>query len=351
MSTASELRVAAKLQRMNARVGTLEGIAQNHSYEYGGRDLSTIFADAAALHTAIAAADFSNIRIGDYWPLTLTGSYHDFGTYTCPSGTSYYSDTGLTTLVGTTGQAYEATYVNATYCSISISSTTYYVSTAACTTHYERTFSNTIFKEEVGAIDNYLNYGDTALTSHHITFVSRDLIPHLLRMRRENSTWTDGTATVPWLGSALYKTLNDPDHGILALVAATALGAYIHSGPNSKGMRYLAETKAAGVSTATGWGWADRGKLFLPSEREIWGSHIWDEQQYGAGLSVQWPIFRDSLRHVIKGLGNGGSRYTWWCESSYAGSSTSITHVSSSGYPSSSSAGNSIAVAPGFLFS
>lgn len=298
----------------------------NRNWIFEGRDLSTIYT-AAELAAKIAAGDFDNIRVGDYWPMTLSGTYRDFGTYTCPAGTTYFSDTGLTTSAGTTAQTYEATYVNETYCSIIISSTTYYVAAGDCLAYYARTLSNAIFKEEVTAIDNYINYGDSALTSHHITFVSRDLIPQTIKMRKGGSNWTNLSETSPWNGSALYKTLNDPENGIIALVKATDIGAYIYDGPNDNGMRYLSEIKAPGIATATGVEWRDRGKLFLPYEREIWGADIYSEHQYGSGLSVQWPLFRDSLRHVVKGLGDGGSRTPWWCQTSRTGSSVSFTYV------------------------
>ena len=47
--------------------------------------------------------------------------------YIIPSGTTYYSDTALTTSVGTVSEYTKATYVNSTYGSIVVGSTTYYV--------------------------------------------------------------------------------------------------------------------------------------------------------------------------------------------------------------------------------
>ena len=44
-------------------------------------------------------------------------------------------------------------------------------------------------------------------------------------------------------------------------------------------------------------------------------------------------MFIGSLKHIIKGLGNGGSRYTWWCQSSAAGSAAHFTFVNNRGYP------------------
>jgi len=398
------------LQEVGAQ---LAEITPNHNYEFSGRDLSTIFADAAALHTAIAAGNFQNIRVGDYWPETLAGTYRDYGLFTCPIGTTYYSDTALTTSVDVTAELLAATYVNETYCSISISSTTYYVAHDDCLEYYERTI-NALMKFEVGAINPYIRYGDTELTAPHIAFVPRDCIPQTLKFRKANAAWhphyhtaagdgstveftlpetpaslvsvkVDGVAKSspgdysitgavitftsapaneavivvkylwtdnPWLGSALYETLNNATYGLLTIIAATALGAYLFAGPNDLGMRFLGETKASGVSTATGWAWYNRGKIWVTMEREVWSSIARSEQTNGSGLAIQFPIFAGTMRHVVKGLGNGGSRCYWWCGSSTASSSENICLVNIGGYPGSYSAGTTyIAVAPCFLIS
>ena len=100
---------------------------------YGGNDLSEEFANAAALHTAIAAGDFSKIHIGDYWPITLNGNYKDFALYTVPSGTTYYTDAALTTEGGTTEAALSGTYQSATAVKITISGADAYVAITDCT--------------------------------------------------------------------------------------------------------------------------------------------------------------------------------------------------------------------------
>ncbi|MDD6076823.1 MAG: hypothetical protein PUB80_00140, partial [Clostridiales bacterium] len=187
--------------------------------------------------------------------------------------------------------------------------------------------------------------------AHHIAFVSRDLLPVLLKMRKANSAWTNTETDNPWLGSALYKTFNDPDHGILALMTATSIGPYIYAGPNGKGMRFLGEKKAAGAETATGWAWYDRGKLWVPSEREVWGADVFSEHKNGAGLALQMPVFAGSNLHIGKGFGNNGSISHWWCLSSSAGNSTNSCMASSIGNPESTYASNSWIGAPvGFVF-
>ena len=52
---------------------TIAPLVTNHNWLYDGRDLSSIFT-VAQLVAAVRAADWTNIRIGDYWPITLTGT-------------------------------------------------------------------------------------------------------------------------------------------------------------------------------------------------------------------------------------------------------------------------------------
>ncbi|HNX63175.1 MAG TPA: hypothetical protein PKN45_11090, partial [Candidatus Limiplasma sp.] len=322
-------------------------IGANNNAWYAGRNLKTLYGDAATFMAALRTGAPFDIRIGDYWPISLSGTFRDVGSYTCPSGTTYYSDTGLTTSAGTTGQAYEATYVNATYCSISISSTTYYVSTAACLAYFVRTLSNAVVNLEVAGINLYYNHDDTAFAVPHILFCPRDCLPVPSRMRKTDAIWHSEATTSPWPGSAMYATLNDPTYGLLPLIAATDIGAYIFGGPYGAGMRTLLPDMATGVGTPTGWSWRDRGKLFLPMEKEVWGSAICVSHANHQAESVQWPIFIGTLRHIIKGYGNGGSRATWWCAT--AANATSFARVSSSGFPSSIGAAGAFGVAPCFL--
>jgi len=226
---------------------------------YGGNDLSEEFENAAALHAAIAAGDFSKIHIGDFFPVTLSGTFHDAA-----------ADADKTL--------------------------------------------NALVKAEVAAINPYLLHGDTSLSAQHILMCSRDCLPPTLQMRSENSTWYDTAAVNPWLGSALYATLNDAENGIIKLLENTALGPYVFKGPNNKGMRAMLPTMAAGAGSPTSWAWNDRGRLFLPTEREVYGAPVWGNAGgYEAGnLYNQWPIFAGSSRHIMKGAGDGGARCYWW---------------------------------------
>lgn len=297
---------------------------------YGGNDLSEEFENAAALHAAVAAGDFSKIHVGDYWPITLNGNYTDFARYTVPSGVTYYSDAALTTEAGTTEAAAEGEYQSATAVKFKVSGTDVYCAIADATVGWQKSM-NAVVNCEVGAINPYLRHGDTELTAQHILLCSRDCLPPTLQYRCSNSVWYDTTQVNPWRGSHLWETLNNADNGIIKLLEATALGSYVFKGPNNKGMRAMLPTMAAGASSPTNWAWTDRGRLFLPTEREVYGAQAWGNGGgYEAGnLYNQWPIFAGSSRHVIKGAGDGGGRSGWWLAT--AASAAAFAFVSSVG--------------------
>lgn len=286
---------------------------------YGGNDLSEEFASAEALHTAIAAGDFSKIHIGDYFPVTLNGSYKDYARFTVPSGTTYYTDAALTTEGGTTEADAEGEYQSATAIKFKVSGTDVYASISDCTAGFTKSMNANV-KLEVAAINPYLRFGDTELTAQHILLCSRDCLPPTLQYRCNNSVWYDTSQVNPWLGSALYETLNNAENGIIKLVEATSLGAYIFKGPNNKGMRAYLETMAAGAASPTAGAWADRGRLFLPEEMEVYGSKIRSPKSNAIAdmLYNQWPIFTGTGRHIIKGAGDGGGRSDWWLETAYS---------------------------------
>ena len=312
---------------------------------YGGNDLSEEFANAAALHTAIAAGDFSKIHIGDYYPITLNGNYKDFALWTVPSGVTYYSDAALTTEAGETEADLQGSYQSATAVAITISGTTYYVAVTDCTAGFTKSI-NAVMKMEVAAINPYLRFGDTEFSAQHVLLCSRDCMPQTNQYRCSNGVWYDTTQVNPWRGSALYETLNNATNGIIKLVEATALGAYVFAGPNGKGMRAYLETMAAGAAAPTAGAWSDRGKLFLPEEMEVYGSKIRSPKGTGIAdmLYNQWPIFAGSGRHIIKGAGDGGGRSTWWLET--ATSATTFAYVNHYGNANSTSAAYTAIRAP-----
>lgn len=188
----------------------------------------------------------------------------------------------------------------------------------------DKTISSAVFRMEIAGIDTYYQYGDTAVP-HHIDFISRDCYAAALPY---NATATNSGG---FIGSALFTTLNG-DRGIVSLLPSDVKAVVIEK-------RALCETKTE--ADASAWAWGSFGKLWLPTEFEVWGGRIFAEQR-ACGLAAHYPIFGDgSLRHIIKGAGNGGSRCAWWCASSVAGSAAAFCYVYYTGYPSYASATNS----------
>ena len=395
-----------------------------HNYAFDGKDLSAVFADADALYAAMVQEDYSKIRLGDYWPVTLNGTFRDYGSMTFQSGKKYYSDTALTTEVGTSDQDYAASPVgdnsipgcHKPYCEVTIGGTKYYCDYDDCLPYAVKTLTNALMKFEVMP-NVYYRYGDSGALSgnkKHILFSARDGLPTTLKMRKCNEQWEgqhidtftgDGTTaeftlsgtagtlgyvyvdgakktyntdytfgsnkitfkagkipaasaeikiewmdgTTPWNGSALYKTFNDPDYGIIKLIQTADAKLYSHILTNSGGgMRYYGEKR--NKTGQQDGGWADRGVLFLPTEDEIWGRPIHSASGLpGYAQMQQWPIYQlGGRRHFAKGAGNGASRSGVWSASSAGVAYFAL--VGSFGIAYYSGATGAFVAAPCFIF-
>lgn len=302
LDTTDKASIVAAINELNGPVKYCAAKPHNHSID--GRNLKEVFGTAANFGAAVLAGDFSQMEDGDYWPLTLSGSIHDY---------SLSSD-------------------------------------------YTKTINETLKLEIM--INPYYKYGDSGKIADgkpHLLMCSRDLLPWTLKMRADNSTWYNSpnnpdSANNPWLGSALYETLNNTTDGLLKLILASELGDYVHVGPNGKGMRSLMETKKVTETTPTGWSWYNRGVLFLPTEKEVWGNTTFSKGDGSAqGAALQWPLFVGTRRHIVKGLGSGGSRDGWWCGSSDGGGAATFCIVGDGGRPAGYGAGYSGGVPVCFL--
>ena len=91
-------------------------------------------------------------------------------------------------------------------------------------------------------------------------------------------------------------------------------------------------TKTVSVLTANGSGSTtstSQDKIFLPAEKEIFGSNTYADSTAEASL-VQWDHFKTSSNR-IKYCGDAGSASSWWERSPYSGNSTYFCVVISDG--------------------
>ena len=216
-----------------------------------GRDLLTVFGSLEALHAAVAAGNFANINIGDYFSVPVSGTYKD------------YADNDTKSI-------------------------------------------NTTFIFEVAAINAFRYTGPTAFTAPHIVLMLKDVVPVAMKMTGTRGVYYDTDATNSWLGSAMYQTLNAADG--LAYLLPAALTAYLS--PSVPGQVL---TWASGAAAPTGKESIDRGMLFIPNTFEVFGgnagytgiANFWP-------CGCQWPLFAAGNKRVK--LIAGGSRANWWLE-------------------------------------
>ena len=98
------------------------------------------------------------------------------------------------------------------------------------------------------------------------------------------------------------------------------------------------------LSDDNSWGWTNIGKLWLPTEPEVYGMPVWGGKGgYSLGGSaVQYPIFMGNMNRLKY---CNGSRSYWWLLSPYA-SSTGWCNVNYNGNANSSNASNANDAAP-----
>ena len=169
----------------------------------------------------------------------------------------------------------------------------------------------------IGAIDQYYQCGDTA-KGHHIVMVPKSPVTvkgdkasntSYLHWRETNDN--NGTAEEkhPYLLSKLHDwEIND----FLPALPATLQSAIMSQ-------RVLLEERYAsggGLTESSGWSWADLGKIWSPSEMEVYGCPVWGSKGYSVGFDSQFPIFTDTASRIV------GGRVAWWLRPVVGGSSS-----------------------------
>ena len=214
-----------------------------------------------------------------------------------------------------------------------------------------------VLTNEMAAVAS-VTIGGTATTAY-----THDADTHTITFTESPAAGTNnivvtGTGSeYPWLASDLYLYANSLKGHVAGGTSKTSpvkLVDYTKDGIWSKlpeALKSVIVTKrvllprrysASGVlSNNNSWGWQDMGKLWIPSEIEVYGHGVWADNPCDKGEFVQYPIFNCNMRR-IKGLGDGGSRRNWWLISACAGIASSFCYVDGTG-----NANNAIASSTG----
>lgn len=173
---------------------------------------------------------------------------------------------------------------------------------------------------EVAGIDTY--YSKTKdgypCDRHHIDFISRDCLEQ--KQLYNADAHNNGMANLenPFMASLLYWNLNDTgrENCVLKTLPADLRSCII----DKKAYMEDRYGGAPGLNMVNNCGltWRECGPLWLPTEFEVWGNNAYSESGlYGnnAGCNIQYPIFKNSLQHIVKGAGDGGESCSWWLAS------------------------------------
>ena len=179
----------------------------------------------------------------------------------------------------------------------------------------------------IAAIDPYFQCGDTAM-GHHIVMMPKatvavkgDKAVNGSYIKWRDTADNNGTADAkcPYLNSLLHDwEINDYLPSLPTEVQAVI-----------KAHRMLLEERYSSSGKLTepsGWAWQDLGKIWSPSEVEVYGFNVWSKPGYGTGCDCQFPIFKQAKDRIM------GGRLAWWLRSVSGSSSSYVCYVHGTGY-------------------
>lgn len=207
--------------------------------------------------------------------------------------------------------------------------------------------NNKVLRMEIGGIDTYYHNGSPEV-GHHIDFISKECWDVTVQYNKVDINNGTAVQVVPFMASNLKKFLmseagpvpnSTTDMSVTTEVDYTNDGIW-HFLPDKlknviveksffKVNRY---TEGSIITTDnTKWEWFNLSKLWLPTEKEVYGSSVYEGN--GASYGVfgrQYPCFIGHSR--FKGIvGNINARCYWWLLSPYYGNSTSFCNMDSGG--------------------
>ena len=196
-------------------------------------------------------------------------------------------------------------------------------------------------------IDPYLYCGDNS-KGHHIAFVASAPVAvaktvtgvandSFLAWNTTNTNQGTAETKNPYLGSNLKAW-------------ETAFEACLPEGLTKHLLtqRVLLEERysaSGAINDSNSWSWQDIGKVWSPSEMEVYGCPVWGTPGWSVGFDCQFDLFHDTAHRI------NGTRYSWWLRSVASGSASGVCYVDDYGSASYPSAANAwVRPRPGFLF-
>lgn len=203
-----------------------------------------------------------------------------------------------------------------------------------------------VLKAQIAGINTYTGYGDQQV-GNHIDFICKELWndPHV--MNKVNYNNGNANSPSPFLASDLNYWLNSmsgtvpnstSDPSVTTEVDYTTDGVLYYLPDKLKNQIItkrimLPNRYTAGqvLTNDNSWAWQSTGKLWIPSEVEVYGAPCWDNNGYGAGGFVQYPLFACNMNRVKLRCASK-DRYGWWLLSARSDFSVFFTLVGKYGH-------------------
>lgn len=196
---------------------------------------------------------------------------------------------------------------------------------------------------EIAGINTYTDIGDIAIKPH-IDFISKDVLKDITAWSNTGSNNGNDTDICPYMISDLKDFLDTiilpkiPDEiSNIIITKHTLLEGRYNGAPLEileEPVQLVSLYAEGDILSSTTWAWKDIGKLWVPSEFEVFGAQIWTTPGFGAGAAIQYPLFRYEPTAKIKVHDTTGEAHGWWLSSVANNSSTEACMVTNTGVSS-----------------
>jgi hypothetical protein len=202
-----------------------------------------------------------------------------------------------------------------------------------------------VLNAQVAGINTYKGYGDQQV-GNHIDFICKELWNNRHVMNKVDYNNGNANSPNPFLVSDLNYWLNSmsgnvpnsaSDPSVTTEVDYTTSGVLYYLPDKLKNQiitkrillpsRY---TEGKVLTNDNSWAWQSIGKLWIPSEVEVYGTAVFGNTGCGASGFVQYPLFACNMNRVKLRCASKDRDY-WWLLSAGAGNSTNFARVSTYG--------------------
>lgn len=184
---------------------------------------------------------------------------------------------------------------------------------------------NKIFRYRVAAIDPYLHCADTEITKHHVIMVPDQVWPYSVPWNTTSTNQGTASEKNPYIASNLHRWEINTFYGLLP----TKWKNVIANHRTLLEERYSASNGS--LTAASGWSWADVGKIFSLSETEVYGQEAWGTKGYSVGLDCHFGAFFSSSKMRIR-RNHSDHRCFWWLRTPSGANAANTCIVGETGY-------------------